>query len=101
LLNHCSANHRSSRRNSGGTTGINNQLIPLVTVLQTGGVTVAVYNPTVNNDPQGTDMKLVAQSPLYDATTTYPGPPAETGQFNDSHSGLNSGQPLPPTGTRR
>ena len=46
---------------------------------------MAVYNPTVNNDPQGTDMKLVAQSPLYDATTTYPGPPAETGQFNDSH----------------
>jgi hypothetical protein len=70
---------------AGGTTGINNQLIPLVTVLQIGGQTVATFDPTVNNDPQGTDMSLIAQSPLYDATTTYPGPPAETGQFDDSH----------------
>jgi len=70
---------------AGGTTGVNNQLIPLITLLQIGGVTVAVYDPTVNNDPQGTDMSLVAQSPLYDATTTYPGPPAETGQYVDSH----------------
>jgi hypothetical protein len=48
---------------AGGTTGINNELIPLITVLQTGGVTQAVYDPTVNHDPQGTDIALVAQSP--------------------------------------
>ena len=57
----------------------------MVTILQTNGVTVAVFDPTVAHDPQASDMSLVAQGPLYDATTTYPGPPPETGQFNDSH----------------
>ena len=70
---------------AGGTTGVNNQLIPLITVLTTGGVTQYVFDPTINNDPQGSDVSLVAQSPLYDATTTYPGPPVETGQYVDSH----------------
>jgi hypothetical protein len=37
---------------AGGTTGINTELIPLITVLQTGGVTKAVYDPTLNNDPR-------------------------------------------------
>ena len=69
---------------NGGTTVVDTQLIPLISVLQVGGVTVAVYDPTVANDPQGDDIALVAQSPIYDATTTYPGPPADTGQIVDT-----------------
>ena len=69
---------------AGGTTGINNQIIPLVTVLQEGGVTLYTFDPTIANDPQGTDISLTTQSPLYDATTKYPGPPADTGQFLDT-----------------
>jgi hypothetical protein len=72
----------------GGTTGINNQVIPLVTVLLVGGVPVFTFDPTVANDPQGTDVQLFALSPLYDATTTYPGNggslPADTGQVLDT-----------------
>jgi hypothetical protein len=70
---------------AGGTTTINTQLIPLITVLLTGGSEVAVYDPTISNDPEGDDVSLVRQSPLFDATTTYPGPPSETGQFADGH----------------
>lgn len=73
----------------GGTTGINNQIIPLVTVLETGGVPVAVFDPTVPNDPQGSDIDLLKQSPIYDATTTYPGNggslPPDTGQMIDTN----------------
>jgi hypothetical protein len=69
---------------NGGTTTVNTQLIPLITVLLIGGNTVAVYDPTIPNDPEGDDISLVAQSPIYDATTTYPGPPADTGQLNDT-----------------
>ena len=68
----------------GVTTTLNTQLIPLITVLLVGGNTVAVYDPTIPNDPQGDDMTLITQSPLYDATTTYPGPPAITGQVVDT-----------------
>ena len=70
---------------AGGTTNITTQLIPLVTVLLYNGTAVAVYDPTAANDPQGDDISLVAQSPIYDATTTYPGPPSQTGQFEDGH----------------
>jgi hypothetical protein len=79
---------------AGGTTTVNNQIIPLITVLEVGGVSVAVFDPTVATDPQGaesvpsagpgTDTGLLSQSPLYDATTTYPGPPPQTGQVIDT-----------------
>jgi hypothetical protein len=79
---------------AGGATVLNNQIIPLVTVLQVGGVTIYVFDPTVANDPEGAetvpsigpgiDTGLVALSPLYDATTTYPGPPADSGQEVDT-----------------
>ena len=69
---------------NGGITTVKTQLIPLITVLEVGGVPVATYDPTIPNDPQGDDMTLIAESPLYDATTTYPGPPADTGQLNDT-----------------
>jgi hypothetical protein len=69
---------------NGGTTSLTTQLIPLITVLQVGGVTVGVYDPTIANDPQGDDITLIANSPLYDGTTNYPGPPADTGQIVDT-----------------
>jgi len=79
----------------GATTGINNQIIPLISVLTVGRVPLYVFDPTVATDPQGaasvpsigpgTDTGLLSQAPLYDATTTYVGPPPETGQYNDSH----------------
>jgi hypothetical protein len=73
---------------AGGTTGINNQVIPLITVLAQSGVALYAFDPTAANDPQGSDISLVEQSPLYDATTTYPGNggslPADTGQVVDT-----------------
>ncbi len=77
---------------AGGTTLVNTQLIPLITVLLYNGNAVAVYDPTVAVDPQGaavspnppTDDGLVAQSPIYDSSTTYPGPPSDKGQLNDT-----------------
>jgi len=69
---------------AGGTTSVNTQLIPLISVLLYNGSEVAVYDPTVANDPEGDDVSLVAQSPLFDASTTYPGPPPQTGQFDDT-----------------
>lgn len=69
---------------AGGTTGINNQIIPLVSVLTVAGVRVYTFDPTVANDPQGSDISLFGQSPLYDDTTTYPGPPPQTGQIVDT-----------------
>src|SRR6516225_11290799 len=41
---------------AGGTTGINNQIIPLITVLVQSGVGLYVFDPTAANDPQGTDI---------------------------------------------
>jgi hypothetical protein len=79
---------------AGGTTTVNNQIIPLITVLLVGGVTVNTFDPTLATDPQGpasmpavgpgADTGLLSQSPLYDATTTYPGPPPQTGQVIDT-----------------
>jgi len=77
---------------AGGTTWVKNQIIPLVTVLTVGGVAVATFDPTVATDLQGpasspgagTDTGLLSQSPLYDASTTYPGPPPQTGQVIDT-----------------
>jgi hypothetical protein len=79
---------------AGGTTGVNTQIIPLISVLLVGGVTVYTFDPTVAVDPQGAasvpsvgpgvDTGLFAQSPLFDATTTYPGPPPQTGQVIDT-----------------
>jgi len=69
---------------AGGTTALNNQMIPLVTVLREGGVPLYTFDPTLANDPQGSDISLTTLSPLYDATTTYPGPPADTGQEVDT-----------------
>ena len=67
-----------------GTTGIHNQIIPLITVLQVKGNPVYIFDPTMARDPQGSDISLFEQSPLYDATTTYPGPPPQTGQVIDT-----------------
>jgi hypothetical protein len=76
----------------GGTTGIHNELIPLITVLLDDPVKLnilAVFDPTFANDPQGTDIDLVKQSPLYDGTTTYPGNggslPPDSGQVVDTN----------------
>ncbi len=74
---------------AGGTTGINNELIPLITeLIDQNGNLAYTYDPTVANDPQGSDASLVMQSPVYDATTTYPGNgttlPPDTGQITDT-----------------
>lgn len=70
---------------AGGTTGIDNRIIPLIVSLNDFfGHTLYTFDPTANNDPQGSDVALTEQSPLYDATTTYPGPPADTGQVIDT-----------------
>jgi len=68
---------------AGGTTTINTQVIPLITVLLMGGDTVYVFDPTAPTDGDS-DISLFLQSPIYDGSTTYPGPPALTGQFNDT-----------------
>jgi hypothetical protein len=83
---------------NGGTTGVNNEVLTLGLLLcgPGQGYTCNFPGNPVNpglfyfdpgftlNDPQGTDEQLVVQSPLYDATTTYPGPPADTGQIVDT-----------------
>jgi hypothetical protein len=79
---------------AGGTTTVNNQIIPLISVLTVGGAPIYVFDPTTATDAQGAasvpsagpgnDTGLLSQSPLYDATTTYPGPPPQTGQINDT-----------------
>ncbi len=76
---------------AGGTTFVSNRIIPLITYLyDSSGNLVYVFDPTVANDPQGSDVDLVAQSPLYDATTTYPGGglgglPPDSGQIVDTN----------------
>ena len=73
----------------GGTTGINNQLIPLITNLRFQGAIIFSFDPTAVNDPQGSDIDLITQSPIYDASTTYPGNggslPPDTGQIVDTN----------------
>ena len=72
----------------GGTTMVNTQLIPLVTRLaDLAGNIYYIFDPTgiyVPAADQDTDANLFVQSPLFDATTNYPGPPSLTGQFNDT-----------------
>ena len=70
---------------AGGTTRVNTVIIPVTSVLTVGGAIMYTFDPNVATDPQGDDITLTAASPLFDATTTYPGPPSETGQFSDSH----------------
>jgi hypothetical protein len=70
---------------AGGTTGVNNRILPLaITLDDFFGNHLFTFDPTVANDPEGSDVALLKQSPLYDATTTYPGPPADTGQIIDT-----------------
>jgi len=74
---------------AGGTTRINNEVIPVVVALFHGnGNLIYIFDPTVAHDLQGTDLDLVLHSPIYDATTTYPGNgsslPPDTGQFVDT-----------------
>lgn len=68
---------------TGGTTTVNNQIIPLITALSFRGQIIYTFDPTANTDGD-TDVNLLAQSPLYNASTTYPGPPADTGQMLDT-----------------
>ena len=70
---------------AGGTTWIDNRILPLqVQLTDFNGNVLYDFNPTVATDIPGDDVSLTAQSPLYDATTTYPGPPADTGQVIDT-----------------
>ena len=72
---------------AGGTTTVQTEIIPLVTILTVGGNVVAIFDPLgfyVPPADQDTDVNLEVQSPMYDATTTYPGPPADTGQIVDT-----------------
>ncbi len=70
---------------AGGTTWIDNRILPLqVQLTDFNGNVLYDFNPTVATDKPGDDVSLTAQSPLYDATTTYPGPPADTGQIVDT-----------------
>jgi hypothetical protein len=70
---------------TGATTGVNNRILPLEILLtDANGNVLYDFNPLVATDPEGNDADLLAQSPLYDATTTYPGPPADTGQIIDT-----------------
>lgn len=77
---------------AGGTTVVQNQIIPVVSVLTVGSKPIYLFDPTVATDPQGAasvpsagnDTGLLSQSPLYNATTTYPGPPPQIGQVIDT-----------------
>lgn len=70
---------------TGGTTTISNRILPLeIQLADSLGNVLFDFNPWAATDPQGSDLDLLAQSPLYDATTTYPGPPADTGQMLDT-----------------
>jgi hypothetical protein len=74
---------------AGGTTGIPNEVIPLeLFLIGPDGVTV-IYDqdPGKPQDLGLSDVDLLTQGPLYNATTTYPGGvglPADTGQFVDT-----------------
>lgn len=72
---------------AGGTTTVQTEIIPLVTELDIGGVPYAIFDPSgvfVAPADQDSDQNLLAESPMYDATTAYPGPPAQTGQLVDT-----------------
>ena len=73
---------------AGGTTNVPTEIIPLVSELDLGGVPIYIFDPTglfVPPADQDSDANLFAESPIFDATT-YPGPPAQTGQYHDAYS---------------
>ena len=74
---------------AGGITWIKNEIIPVVVALFNGhNKLLYIFDPTVAHDPQGSDLGLVMQSPIYDPTIRYPGNgstlPADTGPFADT-----------------
>jgi hypothetical protein len=74
---------------AGGTTTINNLLIPLVLILTDSlGNPLYIFDPTGGGScGAGSDISVTEESPIYDASTTYPGGgglPADTGQFADT-----------------
>lgn len=73
---------------AGGTTAINNELIPLITQLfDANGNLAFVFDPTVAVDTEGSDASLMVQSPIY-VDTAYPGGGGfapDTGQFADTN----------------
>lgn len=74
---------------AGGTTNIPTEVIPLISELDYLGTPIYLFDPSgifVAPADQDSDANLLAQSPIYDATTTYPGPPADTGQYHDTYS---------------
>jgi hypothetical protein len=74
---------------AGGTTNIPTEIIPLVSELDFGGVPLYIFDPTGVFVPPAdgvADANLFAAGPVFDTTTTYPGPPPQTGQFHDAYS---------------
>jgi hypothetical protein len=74
---------------AGGTTTITNRILPLVIVLfDANNNPLYIFDPTGGGAcGAGSDIALTAKSPLYDATTTYPGGvglPADMGQLVDT-----------------
>src|SRR6266850_1395620 len=75
---------------AGGTTLIENRILPLFIVLLDGNDNALyTFDPTGGfSCGAGSDVNLTVQSPLYDASTTYPGGaglPADTGQLVDTN----------------
>jgi len=71
----------------GGTTTVPTEIVPLTSELDFGGVPLYIFDPSgvfVHPADQDSDVNLFAEGPIYDATTTYPGPPADTGQMLDT-----------------
>jgi len=72
---------------AGGTTLINNMLIPLeIQLLDGNGKLVADFNPAAGLCAAGSDISLTEDSPIYNIAT-YPGGsglPSDTGQFTDT-----------------
>jgi len=74
---------------AGGTTGLNNEVIGLELWLIGPDNTTIIYDqdPNAPQDLGLSDVQLLTQGPLYDATTTYPGGgglAADKGQFTDT-----------------
>lgn len=74
---------------AGGTTNLPNEIIPLeVQLIGPDNTTIIFdFDPTVPNDLGLSDAQLFSQSPIYDASTTYPGGgglAADKGQFVDT-----------------